>query len=132
MMYESSIAKKHVGVNPSLRHNHVCSGAKYDEWLKTNAADVKSWTDKIKAFSPQLKRGVLFLGNSHTGEVYEALLDSLADNIKKFEVTEFKNVYYREDHSLPYPDELTLDNYPLVEKIFAVDNTNGLPLANVT
>lgn len=132
--------------NPSFRYNHVCMGEKYNLWLRTNAADLESWKNTVKASSVQLKGGILLLGNSHTGEVYEALLDSLADNIQKFEVTEFQHKYYKKmndknknnalhaecKNPMPYPDEPTLDEYPLVERRFGIDQTDSRPLENVT
>lgn len=107
----------------SVRHNHVCSGPAYDQWIDQHGPLFQNSSQAAKdTLAAWTDGGLLFLGNSHTSSVFEALLCDLVDEVDTFEAA--KAFQYPQAATVIQPDHLT--NAPLVSIRFGVDPSDGL------
>jgi len=107
--------------NPSMRASHGCYGPRYQTWLQENHAKLAGYRQDAQRLRLTRGSALLFLGSSHTGEVYESLLDQLSARIAKWEVMRFNASLA----GLGYPTIGNMTSFPLVPMRYGVDITDS-------
>lgn len=114
--------------NRSIKTDYRCNGDKYHKWQQSNIRKLNEWRNKARTILKKAAGGqVLYIGNSFVGTLYQDLLCQFHSEIVKWEVTEYRQIYQRLTVSgNPIPAETTFDHYPLVEKRWGFDFTDGV------
>lgn len=110
----------------SIKHGFLCEGPKYDQWQQENAEHIQSWANTILSAKLTPGGGILFLGNSYIGSLYQDFVCQMRHRLRKWEVTLMKEIYRNRTVSgYVHPSEDSFDHYPLVERYYGVDPSDG-------